>query len=87
MKNKHEPSVIEVWINGIYLGKLTLKEDFDDRYDSIIHFGSLYGDIYWAEYIVNLILNEEWNFIADMNYDGTINVLDIIIVVEMILNN
>jgi hypothetical protein len=57
MKNKHEPSVIEVWINGIYLGKLTLKEDFDDRYDSIIHFGSLYGDIYWAEYIVNLILN------------------------------
>ena len=57
MKNKHEPSVIEVWINGIYLGKLTLKDDFDDRYDTIFHAGSLYGDIYSAEYIVNLILN------------------------------
>ena len=56
-KNKHEPSVIEVWINGIYLGKLTLKDDFDDRYDTIFHAGSLYGDIYSAEYIVNLILN------------------------------
>ena len=57
MKNKHKPSVIEVWINGIYLGKLTLKDDFDDRYDAIFHAGSLYGDISWAEYIVNLILN------------------------------
>ena len=37
--------------------------------------------------MVNLILNEEWNFIADMNYDHDINVLDIIIAVDIILGN
>ncbi|MDB3868442.1 dockerin type I domain-containing protein [Candidatus Marinimicrobia bacterium] len=37
--------------------------------------------------IINIILNNEWNYLADMNGDHEVNVLDIVAIVDIILGN
>ena len=37
--------------------------------------------------MVNIILNNEWNYLADINYDHEVNVLDIVAIVDIILGN
>ena len=36
--------------------------------------------------VVNLILNQQYNYTADMNEDGIVNVIDVIDIIEYILN-
>lgn len=36
--------------------------------------------------LVNLILNQEFNFIADINFDEIVDVLDLVLLVDIILN-
>jgi hypothetical protein len=36
---------------------------------------------------VSLVLNSEYNYFADLNSDGTLNISDIVILVNIILQN
>ena len=79
------------WYSGWYCAGGTYPIDNSYCEEVLFEQGDINGDftinILDIIDMIDLIINEEWNFIADMNYDRTINVLDIIIVVEMILNN
>ena len=61
--------------------------DFIIGPDGIVEYANNEIDFTWMLYILDELLGYNDQIPGDVNYDGTLNILDIVIVVNMILGN
>ena len=83
------PIVIRGILTPVVWGFLLWYAPFTNRVvESVVALSAsvLLDDILDAIEVVNLVLYGEYNELVDMNFDGTINILDIIDIIYIILN-